>query len=205
MHLWSVVVAAGSGRRFGGLKQLADLGGDRVIDRSVAAVEAVSDGVVVVGDISGLDSAVVVVPGGATRSDSVRRGLAAVGAEATHVLVHDAARPLVPSAVVKRVVAALRDGASAVVPVVPVVDSLRTVEGQPVDRKQFVAVQTPQGFELDVLRQAHASGIDASDDATLVDRFGGIVTHVPGDPLNMKITGPADMAVAETLLEQARR
>ncbi len=205
MELWAVVVAAGSGSRFGRLKQLELLGGRRVIDWSVNAMRRVSRGVVIVGppvldDVETLDG-LVRVDGGASRSDSVRNGLAAVPASATHVLVHDAARPLVAETVVDAVVSALVDGAEAVVPVVAVTDTLRSVESRAVDRDRFVAVQTPQGFRLDTLREAHEAGLVASDDATLIEGLGRPVVHVEGDPTNMKITFAHDIFVAERLME----
>ncbi len=206
MEVWSIVVAAGSGRRFGGPKQLVELAGRRVVDRSVDAMARVSAGVVLVGaadqladlTTSGADR---IVAGGATRSASVRAGLDVLPESATHVLVHDAARPLVPEAVCDRVVAALVDGADGVVPVVPVTDSLRSVDGVPVDRARLLAVQTPQGFRLDALRAGHAGDADATDDATLVSGLGGDVRHVDGDPVNLKITGPDDVRIAEVLLD----
>lgn len=201
MKLWALVVAGGSGTRFGGPKQLAALGSLRVIDHSVAAVAPAVEGVVVVGEAAGLPGRTIVVPGGPSRSASVRAGLAVLPDDATHVLVHDAARPLASAAVVDRVVRALAAGAAGAVPVVPVVDTLRTVEGEPVDRSGFVAVQTPQGFRLDDLRAAHAAEPDATDDATLVSRRGGEVVHTEGDPANLKITVPHDLVVAAALLE----
>lgn len=204
MELWAVVVAGGSGTRFGRPKQLELLGGHRIIDRSIAALKAHVVGVVVVGseDVGTPESLMVdsVVPGGATRSDSVRSGLAALPPQASHVLVHDAARPLVTSAVVGRVVDSLAAGATAVVPVVPVVDTLRHQDGHPVDRNNLVAVQTPQGFGLSQLRSAHADGGEATDDASLIENQGGIVAHVEGTVENLKITYPSDLAIAETIL-----
>jgi 2-C-methyl-D-erythritol 4-phosphate cytidylyltransferase len=138
--------------------------------------------------------------GAETRSGSVRAGLAALDAEATHVLIHDAARPLASSALVGRVIEGLRTGAAGVVPVIAVKDSLRTVDGESVDRTGFVAAQTPQGFELDALRRAHESGSVATDDATLLDRLGADVVHVEGESTNLKITEPHDLAIAEVLL-----
>lgn len=205
MDLWGVVVAGGGGSRYGGLKQFELLAGRRVLDWSIAALTPVCRGVVVVvpasllGDLD-LPPGVTAVAGGLTRSDSVRAGLEGLGAGATHVLVHDAARPLVTAEVVARVRDALAAGAVAAVPVVPVTDSLRTVEGRPVDRSGLVAVQTPQGFRVDVLRSAHGEGDTATDDASLVDRLGLTVVHVEGDPTNMKITAPHDLRIAEVLL-----
>jgi len=120
-------------------------------------------------------------------------------------LVHDGARPLAGSDLFARVVAAVRDGADAVVPGIPVPDSLRDVEGGVVDRDVVLAVQTPQGFPADRLRAAHASGADASDDATLVEADGGTVVVVDGDPVNLKITRPVDLALAAAALESSDR
>lgn len=205
--VWAVVVAAGSGQRFGGAKQFEVLGTERVVDRSVAACRSVCGGVVVVVSPEALGTpdavvpgADVVVAGGATRSESVRHGLAVVPESAELVLVHDAARPLVPAAVCARVVRALRDGASAVVPVVPVTDTVRTVEGTVLDRDELRAVQTPQGFRRAALLAAHATESDATDDAGLMELLGEQVAMVDGDPVNMKITSPSDLAVAAALL-----
>lgn len=200
-ELWSIVVAGGSGARYGGLKQLESLAGRRVIDWSIEAMGTPGRTVVVLPptDLDVPDLHAVIVAGGTSRSASVRAGLAALGPQASHVLVHDAARPVVPRPVVERVIAALAT-ADGVVPVVPVVDTLVRPNGDPVDREQFVAVQTPQGFRVEALRAAHAAGEDATDDATLVRAIGGSVVHVDGDPTNLKITVPTDRAIAEVLL-----
>jgi 2-C-methyl-D-erythritol 4-phosphate cytidylyltransferase len=142
----------------------------------------------------------VTVAGGSTRSASVRAGLAAVPAAATHVLIHDAARPVPVTEVWQRVMAALADGAEAVVPVVPVTDTLREREGRTLDRSKLVAVQTPQGFRVDVLRRAHEREADATDDASLAELSGAKVSTVDGDPRNLKITEPWHLAIAEILI-----
>lgn len=197
------MVAAGSGDRYGGPKQYERLGDRRVLDWSLGAARAACDGVVVVvhpdraADEEGVDA---VVAGGATRSESVRAGLAAVPEDAEVVLVHDAARPLAPAAMWRRVVDAVRAGADAAVPAVPVVDTLREVGGSTVDRSRFVAVQTPQGFRAAALRSAHAGGGDATDDAALVEAAGGMVLVVDGDPAAAKITRPHDLRVLEAFL-----
>jgi 2-C-methyl-D-erythritol 4-phosphate cytidylyltransferase len=206
MIAWGVLVAGGGGTRFGRPKQFEALGDRRVLDWSLAALTAACRGVVVVlpagaTGTAGLPPGVVAVPGGNTRSASVRAGLAAVAADATHVLVHDAARPLASSALVGRVLNALASGAVAVVPVVPVIDSLRTADGRPVDRSRLLAVQTPQGFDLTVLREAHRLDSIATDDATLVDQLGLPVVHVAGEPTNLKLTEPHDLAMARALLD----
>src|SRR5689334_9500729 len=140
--------------------------------QEVAAVEAV---------LSAYN--VVVVPGGAERQDSVRRALAALPLGVDLVLVHDAARALTPPALVESVVTALRSGADAVVPVLPVTDTVKRVEGErvisTVDRTHLRSVQTPQGFRRDVLELAHAQDVaGATDDAALVERLGRTVLTV---------------------------
>ncbi len=190
-------------------KQLRRIGGIRVLEHSVRAVAAVSDAVVVVAPegfvpdhrSEAADLMTVVVRGGTTRTASVKAGLDALAhLQPSHVLIHDAARPAVPPEVVQRVVKALAAGAQAVVPVVPVTDSLRSVAGDPVDRTQFVGVQTPQGFDFELIMGAHRAGGDATDDATLVSAMGGTVVTVDGDPKNIKVTVAQDLAMAEILM-----
>ncbi len=212
MILWGLVVAAGEGARFGYRKQLARFSDRRVLDWSVdvlrphcAGIVGVVPGDLVVGDKPAGALAeeplvdVELVAGGPNRSSSVRFGLEAVPMEATHVLVHDAARPLADAALVQRVIAALTEGSQAVVPVVPVADSLRRLDGEAVNRDHYVAVQTPQGFDAAHLRAAHAQELEASDDATLVERSGVRVHQVIGDPRNIKLTNQHDLAIAELL------
>ena len=203
------MVAAGSGRRFGADKLSVAIDGDEtVLDRSVATALDVSAGVVVV--LRADDPLLVATPaagvtfvaGGATRAESVRRGLAAVPETATVILVHDAARPLADAAVYRRVIDAIEAGAVAAVPVVPVVDTIRTVEGELVDRDRLRAVQTPQGFRAEVLREAHATSRDATDDAALVADAGHEVVLVEGDLRSLKVTRPTDIAVIRALLEE---
>lgn len=202
--VWVIVVAAGSGRRFGGAKQYEPLAGRRVVDWSLDAARTVADGVVLVvaedhaGDAEpGADA---VVPGAATRSGSVRAGLAAVPVSAEVILVHDAARPLAGGALFAAVLEAVRSGADAAVPGAPVNDTLRTHDGTAVDRDGLVAVQTPQAFAAAALRAAHGAGAEATDDASLVEAAGGKVVVVDGSPTNLKITRPSDLVVAEALL-----
>ena len=212
MSTWTVVVAAGSGTRFGGDKQLADLSGMAVLARAVVSAAAASDGVVVVvsaerrtegsGVLSAVGGVEAIVDGGETRSASVRCGLAAVPDDAGVVLVHDGARPLATPGLFRRVADAVLAGADAVVPGVPVTDSLRTAGGGVVARDGVIAVQTPQGFNADSLRAAHAGGGEASDDATLVEASGGTVVVVEGEPANLKITRPADLDLARLELER---
>lgn len=203
MSTWAVVVAAGSGARFGGLKQYRELHGRPVVALAVDAARPHCDGVVLVVPADRVDDgghgADVVVAGGATRSASVRAGLAAVPPDAAVVVVHDGARPVPVPQVWKAVLAAVGQGADAAVPAVPVTDTLRVVGGEAVDRSRFVAVQTPQAFAAAALRAAHAAGGDATDDASLVEAHGGRVVVVDGDPANVKITTPVDLALAELL------
>jgi 2-C-methyl-D-erythritol 4-phosphate cytidylyltransferase len=202
--VWTVVVAGGGGTRFGAAKQWVELAGRRVLDWSVAAARHVSDGVVVVVPAADADievpGASAVVAGGTTRAASVRAGLAAVPDTAVVVLVHDAARPAATPELFRAVVEAVRAGAGAVVPGVAVTDTLRRRDGGTVDRDEMVAVQTPQGFAAAVLREAHASGADATDDAGLVEAAGGTVEVVPGEPTNLKLTHPSDRLVLEATL-----
>ncbi len=195
--VWTIVVAGGSGRRFGGPKQYETLGDRRVLDWSLAAAREASDGVVAVlpADDAAREGGVA---GGATRSDSVRAGLAAVPPEATIVCVHDGARPFADAALFARVIAAVRDGADAAIPGTPVADTIKQVaaDGAVVStpvRDTLRAVQTPQAFRASVLRAAHAAGGEATDDAALVEAAGGRVVVVDGDVRNRKITDPADL------------
>jgi len=224
---WAVVVAAGSGNRFGGAKQFSPLGDRSVLDWVVQATARWCSGVVVVvpaahtegaeawhplrcsdtsdtSEISDTSSEVVVVAGGASRSDSVRCGLSQVPDDAEIILVHDGARPLASDGVFERAIDAVSNGADAAVPVIDVTDSLRWREGTAIDRNQLVAVQTPQAFSADVLRAAHAGDSDATDDATLAEAAGAAVVTVAGDPRNLKITEAHDLATAEALLAEAQ-
>ena len=161
-----------------------------------------SDGVVVVGPLaSGFEhGAASVVAGGPTRSASVRCGLAEVPDDADVIVVHDAARPLATVEMFESAIAAVRAGADAAIPAVPVTDTLREIDGTVVDRSRLVAVQTPQAFKADALRRAHSGGPEATDDAAVVESAGGRVVLVAGDRWNLKITEPSDLAVAEALL-----
>ena len=211
-EVWTVVVAAGASTRFGRPKLLEELGGRRVIDHSVAAARSSSDGVVVVTSnadvMAGLDVDHV-VPGGATRSASVRAGLAAVPEQASIVLVHDAARPGADEALFRRVIDAVAAGADAVVPAVAVADTIKQVtDGRVVgtpDRSGLVAVQTPQGLDAAALRDAHASGLDATDDAGLIEAAGGTVVVVDGSLDNEKITTERDLLHAAARWDAVER
>lgn len=209
--VWTVIVAGGSGLRFGSRKQFADLAGRSVLQRSVDAAASVSQGVVIVvpkdtvSDIEVTARADVrVVAGGQTRAESVRCGIAAVPADAAVLLVHDAARPLATPELFARVVAAVRNGSNAVIPTVAVADTIRHVDGGVVDRSRLLAVQTPQGFDATTLRSAHASGGEATDDATLVEAGGHVVETIEGEAENRKLTEPTDLVTATALIEHRK-
>ena len=198
----AIIVAAGSGTRFGRSKHDLVLGGKPLWKWSVEAFEeAGAFEIVVVGDVPGG------VPGGNRRRDSVSAGLDALTSGSPIVLIHDAARPLVGSNLIEAVVAAISGtGVEGAIPVIPVTDTIKRVEGsrvgETVDRSAFVAVQTPQGFVTQALMDAHRTfpSDDVTDDATLVERNGGIVVIVDGDRANIKITFPGDMAMAEAIV-----
>jgi 2-C-methyl-D-erythritol 4-phosphate cytidylyltransferase len=202
-RVWTVVVAGGRGARFGERKQYQSLAGARVVDWSLRSAAAHSDGVVLVVPADVADAAEpgadAVVAGGDTRSASVRAGLAAVPDDAEVIVVHDGARPVPAPDVWERVLAAVAAGADAAVPAVPVTDTLRSIEGGTVDRSRLVAVQTPQAFRAEALRAVHEVEPEGTDDASLVEAAGGRVVVVDGDPSNIKITTPVDLALAELL------
>lgn len=198
MTVAAVVVAGGRGVRFGGPKQFLPFNGTTVAAHAVSSARIVADVVVLVvpenyqGSGEGAD---LVVAGGDSRSASVRAGLAATGL-ADIVVVHDAARPMASAELFLRVVAAVRDGADAAIPGLPLTDTVKRVaDGVAVgtlNRDELVAVQTPQAFRRDALVAAHAAGEDATDDAALVERAGGRVAVVPGERDNIKLTEPDD-------------
>ena len=216
----AVIVAAGRGLRAGGQlpKQYRDLAGEPVIRSSlslfswhgqIGAVQAVihgDDRPAYEGAAKGL-RLLPPVMGGATRQASVRAGLEALSARAPDiVLVHDAARALTPPELVEAVATAVRGGHGAVIPVLPVVDTIKQVSDSgdvvaTVDRSSLRAVQTPQGFRRDVLVKAHESAVDEhTDDAGLAERIGITVFTVPGAEAALKITRPFDLEVAALFL-----
>ncbi|MFE7316120.1 2-C-methyl-D-erythritol 4-phosphate cytidylyltransferase [Streptomyces sp. NPDC057555] len=231
----AVIPAAGRGVRLGPgtPKALRTLGGTPMLVhavRAMAASRAVTH-IVVVAPSDGADevrhlldahpladrTGLTVVPGGGTRQESVRLGLAALPDGIDVVLVHDAARPLVPVETVDAVIAAVRDGAPAVVPALPVADTVKQVEPRPQgtpepvvgtpERSLLRAVQTPQGFDLPTLLKAHeivVAGEGATDDAGLVERLGEPVVLVPGHEEAFKVTRPLDLVLAEAVLARRR-
>lgn len=195
--VWTIVVAAGTGRRFGRPKQFEALGDRRVVDWAVAAARSVSEGVVLVVP-PGERVAAGEVAGGPTRSASVRCGLGAVPPDAGIVVVHDGARPFASPELFRRVVAAVTDGADGAVPGLAITDTVKQVDAAGVvvatpDRSGLVAVQTPQAFSATALRTAHAEPADATDDAALVEASGGRVVVVPGEVDNRKLTLADDL------------
>jgi 2-C-methyl-D-erythritol 4-phosphate cytidylyltransferase len=212
MTVWAVVVAAGGGTRFGGLKQFEEIGGRVMVDWSIAAARAVADGVVLVlpADLAAATSsdrhgADIVVAGGATRTASVGAGVEAVPSEADVIVVHDGARPLASVALFRAVVDAVISGAAAAVPGLALTDTVKSVDDTgavlaTVERHGLVTVQTPQAFAAQVLRRAHSVGGDATDDAGLVEAQGATVRVVPGDPRNLKVTTPDDLDMARALV-----
>ena len=201
--IWTIVVAAGSGTRFGSPKQFALINERRIVDWAVETARITSDGVVVVlpADQAQREGGVA---GGATRSASVRCGLAAVPLDATIICVHDAARPFASEYLFDEVIDSVCTGADGAVPGLPVVDTIKFIDAAKVvkstpDRNQLVAVQTPQAFRANVLRQAHSNNPEGTDDSTLVETQGGKVVVVMGDPLNRKITTPEDLNWARAI------
>ena len=213
----AVVPAAGSGERLGAgiAKAFVDLDGRSMLETAVDGLlgSGVIERVVVAVPAdrvdetsSSLGALAVVVAGGAQRADSVRSALAAAG-DPDFVIVHDAARALTPADQIRRVVAALKDGLRAVIPVLPVVDTIKAVDANGVvlgtpERAGLRAVQTPQGFETGLLRRAYeqASNAAATDDAALVENLGVPVHTVAGDVMAFKITTPLDLQLARAVL-----
>jgi 2-C-methyl-D-erythritol 4-phosphate cytidylyltransferase len=212
---WAIVVAAGSGARFGGdqPKQYVELGGRRVLDWSLQSLGRWFGARIVLvvaadrlHDVeAGMVGVGAVVAGGATRSDSVRAGLAAVPSDAEAIFVHDAARPLIDDDVVTALLAAIEGGADGAIPGVPVTDTVKRVDGtntvvETLRRPELVAVQTPQAFRALALRRVHVPGAEATDDAALIEAAGGVVVVVPGSERLRKVTTSADLAFLEGLL-----
>ncbi len=225
-HVAVIVVAAGSGTRLGAgaPKAFVGLAGRTILSHALERVfatteptqvvvvapaglegEAESDIIRVAGDRRDLAR---VVTGGATRQESVSRGLDALWGDIDIVLVHDAARALVPADMIDRVIEAVRSTGHAIIPVVPVVDTIKRVDGAvitaAVDRSVLAAAQTPQGFRRDVLLTAYeAVGDDFTDDAALMQAAGHTVLTVEGDAMGFKITTAADLERAEAVLAPA--
>jgi 2-C-methyl-D-erythritol 4-phosphate cytidylyltransferase len=214
LSTWAILAAAGSGERLGSdrPKAFVRLGELPLLAESLRRLDESDwlDAIVVVAppgweepaillaEELGAGKVAAVVPGGATRAESVRLGVADVPADALVILVHDAARPILPEDVLERVLAPLAEGWDGVVPALRLADTIKRVRGDEVvetlPRDEFVAVQTPQAFLADVLRRAVEGG-DASDCAALVERAGGRVKVVEGDPRLLKVTTQGDLDV----------
>jgi len=214
MSVWAILVAAGRGDRLGldQPKAFAKLGEDPLLAEPLRRLDDCEwvDAIVVVAPPGWEEPAILLaeelgcgkvsacVPGGETRADSVRAGLAEVPEDALVVLVHDAARPLLPEGMVERVLAPLSEGWDGAVPGLPVADTLKRVGvdgavAETVARDGLWAVQTPQAFVAETLRAAAAGGGDATDCAGLVEARGGRVKVVEGDPRLLKVTTADDL------------
>jgi 2-C-methyl-D-erythritol 4-phosphate cytidylyltransferase len=215
----AIIPAAGSGVRLGAdiPKAFLALGGLSLLTRSALAMSAVADVLIIAAPADSLDEAsnqvaqvdaeIHIVTGGEHRQESVANALRMVPEDVSIVLVHDAARPLVPIEVTQNVVAAIRGGAKAVIPVLPLVDTIKRVNNQgiaieTVDRNQLRRVQTPQGFDRATLDLAYQNPeVVATDDAGLMDALGIPVVTVAGDERSLKITTMSDVQHALSLLE----
>ena len=223
MSVWAVLAAAGRGERLGSdrPKAFARLGGRPLLAESLERLEGSDwiDQIVIAAPPDWEEPSILVaeeipatkvssaVRGGDSRSESVRLALAEVPEDAAVVLVHDAARPLLPDEVIERVLAPLSEGWEGVVPALRVSDTVKRVEGDRVletlRRDDLVAVQTPQAFLADALRRAVAGDVsEATDCASLVEAGGGRVTWVDGDPRLLKVTDADDLALVESWLEE---
>jgi 2-C-methyl-D-erythritol 4-phosphate cytidylyltransferase len=211
--VWAVLVAAGRGERFGegrpkafvrlgDLPLLAEplrrLDESELIDAVVlVAPPEWEEPAILLAEEIGASKVTACVPGGETRTESVRAGVAEVPDDVDVIIVHDAARPLVQDDVIGRVLGALGEGFDGAVPGLPVVDTVKRVRDdavhETVARDELVTVQTPQGFVAAALRAALAAGIEGSDCASLVEANGGRVKVVPGDERLLKVTTRADL------------
>jgi 2-C-methyl-D-erythritol 4-phosphate cytidylyltransferase len=220
MSVWAVIAAAGRGERLGldRPKAFANLNGRPLLAESLERLESSEwvdsivvaappdweEPVILLAEELGCGKVVSVVPGGESRSASVRAGVAEVADDAAVALVHDAARPVLPEEVIERLMTALNEGWDGVVPAIPVADTVKRVDGdqvvETVDRETLVGAQTPQAFVWPALRDAASGGDEATDCAALVEARGGRIKVVPGDRRLMKITEPADLELAATWL-----
>jgi len=217
----AIVAAAGRGERLGAHvpKALVEVGGVPLVRHAVARLQAAGcDVVIVTAPPDAVDAFAACVPGasviagGATRQASVSAALDVLPDEVDVVLVHDAARGLAPSSVAESVIAAVRAGADAVVPVMPVADTVKEVDSagwvrRTLDRSALRAVQTPQGFRRLILDRAHqsADGNDSFDDASLVEALGLTVRTVPGDAAALKVTTQVDLLTVSALVGERVR
>ena len=210
----AIIAGAGMGHRLGAdiPKALIQIDGVTLIERAFAALSPVVDEIVITAPAGYEDQfraivgdSATVITGGVLRSDSVNVALKSLSPSTKYVLVHDAARALATSELAQRVLHGLTSGESAVIPALSVVDTIKEVDRDGYvrstpDRSILRAVQTPQGFSVDVLKRAHEASEDATDDAALVEALGVKVKTIPGEARAMKITNPEDVAMAVTLV-----
>ena len=210
----AIIAAAGSGERFKAQipKALIHLGDKTLLEHAIARIAPAVQQIIVTAPAGYEDHIkalvgddISVVTGGATRSQSIRLGLAAVNPEAQFILVHDAARSLASTALAQSIIASLQSGEAAVIPGLPEVDTVNVIDSDGYvlsapDRASLRIIQTPQGFCASVLREAHKSAADATDDASLVSKLGHKVRVIAGEEQAIKITTPADLAIAMTFL-----
>jgi 2-C-methyl-D-erythritol 4-phosphate cytidylyltransferase len=208
--VWGVVLAAGSGDRFGGQKQFLQVRGHRLVDMAVASTKQACDEVILVvpqGTTWHGPEVTQVIVGGESRSASVRRALAVLPPDADITVVHQAAHPLASAALFTAVIRCVRRGASAAIPGLRPTDVIyRASDGglvESVGRDDLVIVQTPGAFRTDVLRSAHASGEEAIEDAALVMALGEPVVVVPGEVSNVHVTTPRDLTLVGRMLGSA--
>ena len=214
----AIIAGAGMGHRLGAdiPKALIQIDGITLIERAFTALSTVVDEIIITAP-AGYEAefqkivgeSATVITGGVLRSDSVNLALNSLSPSINYVLVHDAARALASADLASRVLGELRGGESAVVPVIQVVDTIKEIDRDGYvrntpDRSALKAVQTPQGFALDVLKRAHAASEDATDDAALVEALGIKVKTITGEARAMKVTNPEDIAIAITHLRNAQ-
>ncbi len=223
-NVWAVLAAAGRGERLDvdRPKAFAPLRGRPLLAESLERLEASGwvesivvvapagweEPVILLAEELGCGKVVASVAGGETRAESVRIGVAEVDEDASVILVHDAARPLLPDELVERLLVALNDGWDGVVPGLPLADTVKRVQDggavvETLPRSELVSVQTPQAFVASVLRKAMEGGGEATDCASLVEALGGRVKVVPGDPRLLKVTTPEDLALVDSWLAEA--
>jgi 2-C-methyl-D-erythritol 4-phosphate cytidylyltransferase len=205
--IWTIVLAAGQGNRYGRTKQYERIGQRSLVDIVVDTAAAVSDGVVVVlpkGAPWQRRAVATPIAGGEARAQSVRAGLAEVPPDAGIVVIHDAAHPLATPALFLAVIDAVRAGSDAAVPVLPLVEPLKRVNDgivvETVPRESVYVAQTPHAFRASVLREAHASEPDAVEDSELVETRGGRVTVVAGEVRNLHVVTPDDLDLVRSFV-----
>ncbi len=210
----AIIAGAGMGHRLGAQlpKALIQIDGITLVERAFTSLSTVVDEIVITAPAGFEDQfrsivgeSAKVITGGVLRSDSVNLALNSLSPSVKYVLVHDAARALASSALAKDVLRELQSSEAAVIPVLNVVDTIKEVDRDGYvrstpDRSVLRAVQTPQGFNVEVLRRAHEASEDATDDAALVEALGIKVKTIPGEARAMKITNPEDLAIAVTYL-----